>query len=465
MSAPAVGRAARAVVLGGTGVLALLVTLVAGASPAAAHAVGGGNLPAPPWLLSYIGAIALAATAVALRATWSRSRLHGFVGPALVEPPPGPIAPVRQAADWPTADRRRLDLRLGNLVGLAVLVLTELAAILGPDSGAANVAPVAVLVVWWVGLPIACLLVGDVMRAVNPFVALVALVGRHRDEPVPAAPAWTAAAFLGAFGWFFVAYHRPGSPRALAVFLAVYVVAAVAAGRRWGRDWLATGEAFGALSASVALLTPWRRSGAPPRGVASLMVVWIGSTAFDAFASTPFWVDVLGTSQGWARTMLNTVGFVWITAIVAGIYLVALRLAERIEPSREGEADTSARPPLAATLGVALVPLALGWFLAHDLTLLLFEGQNFLALVSDPIGKGWDLFGTVNQTIDYGIVQATWVRWTQVGLLAAGHIAFVVVAHDTALGVVRPRAAMRLTWALTAAAIASFVAGALMVLG
>jgi hypothetical protein len=195
------------------------------------------------------------------------------------------------------------------------------------------------------------------------------------------------------------------------------------------------------------------------------MVVWIGSTAFAAFASTPFWVDVLGTSQGWSRTMLNTVGFIWITAVVAGIYLVALRLAERSGAGRADEGDTGARPSLAATLGVALVPLALGWFLAHDLTLLLFEGQNFLALVSDPIGRGWDLFGTVNQTIDYGIVQAAWVRWTQLGLLAAGHLAFVVIAHDTALAVVRRRAAMRLTWALTAASIASFVAGALMVLG
>jgi hypothetical protein len=180
-------------------------------------------------------------------------------------------------------------------------------------------------------------------------------------------------------------------------------------------------------------------------------------------------VDVLGTSQGWPRTMLNTVGLVWITAIVAGVYLVALRLAERIGPGPRGGDDDggeiSARPPLATTLGVALVPLALGWFLAHDLTLLLFEGQNFLALVSDPIGEGWDLFGTVNHTIDYGIVQATWVRWTQVGLLAAGHVAFLVIAHDTALAVVRPRAAMRLTWALTAAAIVSIVAGALMVLG
>jgi hypothetical protein len=463
MSAPALGRAARAAALGGTGVLALLVAAVAGATPAAAHAVGGGELPAPPWLLSYLGAIALAATAVALRATWSRPRLHGFVGPAAVVASPGPIAP---ASGMPSADRRPLGLHPGYAVGLILLILAEVAAIVGPDSGAANVAPVAVLVVWWVGLPIVCLVAGDVMRAVNPFVALVALLDRRRDHPAPAAPAWTPAAFLGAFAWFFVAYHRPGSPRALAVFLAVYVVAAVAAGLRWGREWLATGEGFGALSASVALLSPWRRGGTPPPGVASLMVVWIGGTAFDAFASTPFWVDVLGTSQGWPRTMLNTVGLVWIIAIVAGVYLLALRLAERIALGRDdGEGEIRARPALATTLGVALVPLALGWFLAHDLTLLLFEGQNFLALVSDPIGEGWDLFGTVNQTIDYGIVQATWVRWTQVGLLAAGHVAFLVIAHDTALAVVRPRAAMRLTWALTAAAIVSIVAGALMVLG
>ena len=73
-------------------------------------------------------------------------------------------------------------------------------------------------------------------------------------------------------------------------------------------------------------------------------------------------------------------------------------------PPRRADADdgpAGSRLGLAAALGVALVPLAIGWFIAHDLTLLLFEGQNFLALLSDPLGRGWDLFGTIDRTIDY----------------------------------------------------------------
>jgi hypothetical protein len=344
-------------------------------------------------------------------------------------------------------------------VGVALLVLTVVAAIVGPDSAAANVAPVAVLVIWWVGLPIACLLAGDVMRAINPFVAMVSLLDRRtHTRDTTDAPAWTGAAFLAAFAWFFIAYHRPGSPRALAVFLIAYAVAAVLAGLRWGRGWLATGEGFGALSAGVALLSPRRRHADRPPGLAALMVVWIGATTFDAFTSTPFWADVLGSSQGWSRTLLNTVGIVWLTAIVAAVYLVALRVADRGDSD---EPTASLREPL----GAALVPLAFGWFLAHDLSLLLVEGQNFIALLSDPIGKGWDLFGTVHQTIDYDIVESRLVRWSQLGLLAAGHVVAVPIAHDVALRLVSRRAAMRATWAVAAAVAGSAIASALLVLG
>ncbi len=130
-----------------------------------------------------------------------------------------------------------------------------------------------------------------------------------------------------------------------------------------------------------------------------------------------------------------------------------------------GRSDEDLPPSVAVPLGVALVPLATSWFLAHDLTLLLFEGQNFVALMSDPIGEGWDLFGTITHTIDYGLVQAAWVRWVQVALLGVGHVAAVVLAHDVALRLARRRTAMAITWGMAAASATSVVAGALMVLG
>jgi hypothetical protein len=440
-------RTAR-VLLGGLAVpSALLVDLVLQATPAAAHNVSAGSLPAPSWLLGYIGAFAVAGTAIALRSSWPSPRLQL-----------GAEADVDVDAEGlSTGDDGRSPLRLaGHAVGLALLGAVLYAAIVGPDANAANIAPVSVFVIWWVGLPILCLAVGDVMRAINPFVPLVAAGERvaplariTRVRRPAVAPAWTAAAFLAAFSWFFLAYHSPGSPRALAVLLVVYTAAAVVGGLRWGQAWLGTGEGFAGISHAVAHLV--RRRDAPhPRGLLALVVVWVGATSFDAVSSTSFWIDLEGTTSGWGRTLVNTAGLVWLIGIAAAIVLLAVRLLD--DP-------TSGR-----LLGMALVPVALVWFLAHDVTFLLFEGQNFYALLSDPLGRGWDLFGTIDHTINYRVVTAGWVRWLQLVALLLGHVTAVVLAHDGALRLLGRKRGMRVTWAVTGVAAVSVVSAALLVL-
>ena len=403
-----------------------------------AHAVGSDALPAPPWLLAYIGVAVVLGTAAALRATWPRARW------AATEPDP------------PTS----LAVGPGHVVGLLLYGAAIASAMIGPDSSAANLAPWLVAVVWWVSLPILCLLLGDVMRHLNPFVPLVALLDRGRPaDPDRHVPTWTAAAFLAAWTWYLLAYHEPGSPRALATFLIAYAVAAVVGGLVWGRRWLAAGEAFGALSAAVARIgvRGWR--GRPPIvGTAALAVVWIGSTAFDGFTYRLFWQDVLGTSHSWTRTLISTVGLIWITAIAAGAFLLVVRVAER------GQREEDRGRRLTEPLGPALVPLAVGWFLGHDSTLLLGEGQNALALVSDPFGQGWDLFGTYDRTVDYSIITAWWVPWLQLALIAAGHIGSVVLMHELALERLSLRAAMRTTWVMAGVTSASIVAACMLVL-
>ncbi|MDP1820111.1 MAG: hypothetical protein Q8K58_09515 [Acidimicrobiales bacterium] len=433
---------ARRVLLGAAGACGLLGHLVLTASPAAAHSVGGGSLPAPAWLLGYIGAFAVVLTAATLHTAWPSAR--AVAPPAAIDDAAGSDGP------W-----------VGQAIGLALLAAMLVAAVEGPDTGAANVAPVAVLVMWWVGLPILCLLAGDVMRVVNPFAAVVRASDRLRrpkEGDRPAAPPWTAAAFLAAFAWFLLCYHRPGSPRGLGAFLAAYALAAVLGGLRWGRAWLQEGEGFAGLSAAVATLAPLPRRRALPAGVLPLVVVWLGSTGFDALSSTELWTDVRGTSAGWERTLLDSVGLIWMIAVVAAVALVVLRVAESRQPDLP-------RNALTVAVAAALVPLALGWFVAHDLTFLLFEGQNFYALASDPLGRGWDLFGTIGYTIDYGLVQGEWVRWVQLAALLVGHVAAVVLAHDAALARVSRRLALRTTWSVAAASAASIVVASLLVMG
>ncbi len=47
-----------------------------------------------------------------------------------------------------------------------------------------------------------------------------------------------------------------------------------------------------------------------------------------------------------------------------------------------------------AAIGAGLLPIAVGYLIAHYLTYLLIDGQRILIAISDPFQKGWDLFGT-----------------------------------------------------------------------
>lgn len=58
---------------------------------------------------------------------------------------------------------------------------------------------------------------------------------------------------------------------------------------------------------------------------------------------------------------------------------------------------------------LSLVPIAIAYHLAHYLSFLLVNGQALIPLLSDPLGRGWDLFGTRTYEIDSGIVDARFV--------------------------------------------------------
>ena len=92
----------------------------------------------------------------------------------------------------------------------------------------------------------------------------------------------------------------------------------------------------------------------------------------------------------------------------------------------------------------SLVPIALAYNIAHFFTLLVVQGQLLVPLSSDPLGRGWDLFGTAEYVTDIGVVSARAVWFLSVGAIVAGHIAAVYLAHHTATRLFGDRAlAMR----------------------
>ena len=76
---------------------------------------------------------------------------------------------------------------------------------------------------------------------------------------------------------------------------------------------------------------------------------------------------------------------------------------------------------------------------AHYFTLAIIQGQFVIPLISDPFGRGWDLFGTVGFAPNLAIVTYETVWYVQVGALVIGDVAGLAIAHDRAvLGVPRP---------------------------
>jgi hypothetical protein len=252
-----------------------------------------------------------------------------------------------------------------------------------------------------------------------------------------------------------------------------YSVVVLAGAARFGRTWLRTGETFAVLYGLLSLISPFFRDDdgrlrvrVPFTGLATLharrgtvafVCVLLGSTGFDGIERSQWWRDIVGNKVGWDRTMINTLGMVWIIAMVAIAYVAASMAAAYL-----GGLDLSSAPN---RFVASLIPIALAYAVAHYFSLFMIEGQSAIALISDPFGRGWDLFGTATNVVDLAIVSTSTIAWVQVGAIVIGHVAGVVVAHDIAVEAMPSRLAVRSQYPMLLVMIAYTVGGLALLLG
>jgi hypothetical protein len=263
-------------------------------------------------------------------------------------------------------------------------------------------------------------------------------------------------------------------PEVVGLFLVAYAVVTVLLAQVYGSRWFEAGDGFVVYSRVLASLSPLGRGEDgvlvvrnPLRGLAALppvpgmtavVVVVLGSTGFDGLTRTSFW-------QGSVRqdsVPLGTAGLLALVAAVAALFLLAMRLGARI-----ASRAAASSPPAAAMPGLfvhSLVPIALGYTVAHYFSYFLFEGQVALALVSDPFGQGWDLFGTVDRSVDYLFVGTGLIARVQVYAIVLGHVCGVVAAHDRALALLPPGTARRSQYPLAVVMVAITLCGVLLLL-
>ena len=392
-------------------------------------------------------AIVLVASFVALAALWSTPRLQ--------EPR------ERRLFRLPLA----VDALLGALGVLAFAVVVY-AGLAGTDSVQDNLAPTAVFVVLWVGIPCASLLFGDVFRLLSPWRAIGRAVGWMVARVAPAEPLdyperlgkRPAAAGILLFGAVELCWAQGREPQTLAVLALLYLVAAFVGMSLYGVEaWTRNADPFGVYFGLFASLSPLtRRDGvlharppvigatglAPVRGLVALLIVAIGITAFDGGSEGPAFNEVAPDVQDFFRSLGIGIGSALELTFVAGLAFTVLLVAAIYWGAIEGMGERGLRRPLSrGELGLAfahtLVPIAAAYVVAHYFSLLAYNGQDIWRLASDPLGDGSDYFGTADRRIDYSVVSATAIWYVQVGVLVVGHVSALVLGHDRALALYR----------------------------
>ncbi|MGH3029294.1 MAG: fenitrothion hydrolase [Gaiellaceae bacterium] len=429
---------------------AALVAFLAVPEPTAAHGLTGrADLPIPEWLFAWAAAVVLIASFASLAVLWKSPQLEEHDG---FRPLPEGLSRmlVNPATDTFAA-----------LLGVALLVLIVWSGLAGVQTPQDNFAPTFIYVVFWVGLVLLSIAFGDVFRAFNPWRAIGRGTGfvtrrlARRMEPPLRYPGWLgrwpAAAGLLGFAWLELAYSKGDDPSTLAVAVLVYTTITLIAMACFGTDaWISRGEAFSVYFNLLSRISPLtvkdRRLGLrrplsgmstiePWPGTVALLIVMIGNVMFDGASEGNPWVEIapdiqsvfvdLGFGVATSLELTFSVGLLIALGIVTAIYAIGVTGMRAIDH----------RPTItvARSFVHTLVPIAAVYVLAHYFSLLAYNGQAIAFLSSDPLGSGWDLFGTAGGTIDYGIVGATVIWYVQVGVLVAGHACGLVLSHDRAL--------------------------------
>lgn len=430
-------------VLGG----AAAVGLVAPAAAQAHGIVGRADLPIPVWLFSWTAAVVLVVSFVALSTLWRTPQLQSEHRRCLFRLP----AAVR----W-----------LASAVGVGLFALVLYSGFAGAQVANANFSVTFIYVIFWVGVPVASVLLGDVFAALSPWRSCARALrwtgrrlapGAFARAPLLRYPrelgVFPAVGWLVGFAWLELVYVARDTPSTLAVLSLGYFLAMLVGMGLFGvEEWSGRADGFGVYFSLLARMSPlcadrdgvvYRRrllSGLADMpvvaGTVTLICAVIGTTTFDGFSNGGLWrtgepevqsvFAGLGLHPTPALELAYTVGLLGCIALVAGIYRLGIAGVRSVS-ERYGTGE------LTRTFAHTLAPIGFAYVLAHYFSLLIWQGQAIGYLASDPLGDGANLLGTSSYQIDYAIISYAAIWYVQVAALVSGHVGGLALAHDRAL--------------------------------
>jgi len=402
-----------------------------------AHGIGGAkDLPIPAEYAMAGAGAALAVSFIVLALAWRKPR---FDAATQGRPVPAWLASLVDSPAFAMVLR---------VLGFAFFAYVVWAAVAGPDL-LLNPTFGVVYVLLWVGLVPMSLLFGPFYKAVSPMrtihLAFTKLTGGRPEEGIAKLPAWVgvwpAALGLLAFVWLELVY--PGSTylSPVRLWFAAYIAIAIVGAAVFGSEWLEKADPFEVYSTLVGHLSVFGRTadgtlvlrsplgnldGVPPwPGLVAVVSVLFGSTAFDSFKDSNEWLKFT-QSVSMSSTVLDLIALLVFCAVV-GVTFSAATMATGVQ-------EEFGRRTLPDRFAHSVVPIIVGYVVAHYLSYFVEVGQQTVVQLSDPLGKGWNLLGTADWTVSYWLsTHPTFLAILKVLSVVTGHVLGVIAAHDRAV--------------------------------
>lgn len=407
-----------------------------------AHGLGGAkDLPISPELAIAGATAALVVSFTVLAVAWRTPRYDAATSG---RPAPDWIASMVDSVGWRVAWR---------VVGFVIFLYVVMAAVFGKDL-AINPVLGIVYVWWWVGLVPLSLFFGPVWKAISPVrtinLGFAKISGSDPEKGLFTYPDWLghwpAAVGLYAFVWLELVYPYSTEIGAVRLWCAVYVAVMLIGGALFGNTFYERADPFEVYSTLISRMSIWGRRGdllvvrsplanldtTPVRpGLVAVVAVLFGSTAFDSFHSSTRWVKFVQSTDT-STYLLNNLALL--------VFCVGVGLIFALGCVLTGLGDDLRRVELPNLFAHSVIPIIVGYMVAHYLSYLLGVGWQTLIYASDPFSNGSNWFGTADLPL------FTWLSYhptllANIKVLAViiGHVLGVIAAHERAVRILPPR--------------------------
>ncbi len=373
-----------------------------------------------------------------------------------------------------------------KLVTIIIFITIILIGFLGPQNPVENLATLTLWIIIWIGLVYVQVIVGDVWNIVNPWKGIFELVYRNsHPKPLLKYPSklerWPGFFMLFLFIWFELIHPHPEAPFNVSIFLAIYTILMLLGMRLFGLwTWLRCCDFLSIYFHYLSLLSPigfrtvnryycrtceyecelWDQCVDCPKctsiigssesriiiripggGVinrrslglsdVAFVILMLAGISFDGLSRTTIYYAFIGYEPfpPPPRDELiipNTVGLIMAFMLFLSIYLLIMTFSYILSGKRYGFGFYISRFIL------SLIPIAVVYNMAHYMDYFWINLQLFIKQISDPLGYGWNIFGTATMPINTSIdIQLLW--HIQFFIIVLGHIISVFAAHIIAL--------------------------------